>query len=75
MPVKPKVSATPLAGAVAAAALLVVLLVAINAARASFALADDRKPARGQIDLKRLMAADQHPAEWLTTGRDFGKGH
>ncbi|MDR3722520.1 MAG: hypothetical protein P4L00_13035, partial [Candidatus Acidoferrales bacterium] len=73
MPVKPKISATPLAGAVAA--LLVVLLVAINAARASFALADDRKPARGQIDQKRLMAADKHPGEWLTTGRDFGKGH
>ncbi len=42
MPVKPKISATPLAGAVAAAALLVVLLVAINAARASFALANDQ---------------------------------
>src|ERR1700723_883977 len=39
----------------------------------SAALADD-KPA-GQIDRKRLLAADKHPGEWLTAGRDFGKGH
>ncbi|HEY4710992.1 MAG TPA: PQQ-dependent dehydrogenase, methanol/ethanol family [Candidatus Acidoferrales bacterium] len=38
------------------------------------ALADDDKPA-GQIDRKRLLAADKHPEEWLTAGRDFGKGH
>ena len=38
------------------------------------ALADDDKPA-GQIDRKRLLAADRHPEEWLTAGRDFGKGH
>jgi quinohemoprotein ethanol dehydrogenase len=31
--------------------------------------------AYGQIDLKRVLAADQRPEEWLTTGRDFGKGH
>ena len=31
--------------------------------------------AYGQIDRKRLLAADQHPEDWLTTGRDFGKGH
>ena len=31
--------------------------------------------ARGQIDLKRLLAADRHPGDWLTTGRDIGKGH
>lgn len=31
--------------------------------------------ARGQIDGKRLLAADQHPGEWLTSGRDFGKSH
>jgi len=40
----------------------------------SAALADDDKPA-GQIDRKRLLAADKHPEEWLTAGRDFGKGH
>ena len=28
---------------------------------------------RGQIDSSRLLAAD--PADWLTTGRDFGKSH
>src|ERR1035441_5283837 len=31
--------------------------------------------ARGQIDLKRLLSADKHPGDWLTTGRDIGKGH
>jgi quinohemoprotein ethanol dehydrogenase len=40
----------------------------------SAALADDDKAA-GQIDRKRLLAADKHPGEWLTAGRDFGKGH
>jgi quinohemoprotein ethanol dehydrogenase len=34
-----------------------------------------RLSAYGQIDRKRLLAADQHPEDWLTTGRDFGKGH
>src|ERR1700691_4593316 len=38
------------------------------------ALADDDKPA-GQMHRKRLLAADRHPEEWLTAGRDFGKGH
>lgn len=69
MPVKSKVSAATIAIAAAA------LPLAINAARISSASADDRQPARGQIDLKRLMSADKHPGEWLTTGRDFGKGH
>src|SRR5579862_3177523 len=31
--------------------------------------------AYGEIDRTRLLAADQHPGQWLTTGRDFGKGH
>jgi len=35
----------------------------------------EKSGARGQIDLKRLMGADKHPGDWLTTGRDFGKGH
>lgn len=29
----------------------------------------------GEIDRARLLAADQHPGQWLTSGRDFGKGH
>jgi len=36
------------------------------------------KPAEtayGQIGLARLLAADKHPDQWLTSGRDFGKGH
>ncbi len=37
--------------------------------------ADGQAVGRGQIDQKRLMAADKHPGEWLTQGRDFGKGH
>ncbi len=71
MPVKPKIAASPLAVAFAAAA----LPFAIHAMRTSSALADDHKSARGQIDQKRLRAADKHPGEWLTAGRDFGKGH
>lgn len=40
------------------------------------AFGDQANPAgRGQIDTKRLLAADKHPGEWLTSGRDFGKGH
>jgi len=39
------------------------------------AFAQGTPAAYGQIDLKRLLAADKHPEEWLTTGRDFGKGH
>jgi len=30
---------------------------------------------RGQIDLKRLLAADKDPNQWFTTGRDLGNGH
>ena len=30
---------------------------------------------RGQIDLQRLLGADQDPSQWLTTGRDLGKTH
>ena len=73
MPLNSKIaSATPLATAAVAAMLLFVG----HAARVSPALAAQEKPvARGQIDQKRLMAADKHPGEWLTTGRDFGKGH
>ncbi|MGB9462154.1 MAG: PQQ-binding-like beta-propeller repeat protein, partial [Candidatus Acidiferrum sp.] len=73
MSIKPKISpATPLAIAAVAAALLFVG----HAARISSAVAAQEKPAgRGQIDQKRLMSADKYPGEWLTTGRDFGKGH
>jgi quinohemoprotein ethanol dehydrogenase len=31
--------------------------------------------AYGRIDRQRLLAADRHPEDWLTVGRDFGKGH
>ncbi len=74
MPAKLKISATALGISVAAVA----LFFAVDAARISSALAADPQsaaPARGQIDHKRLMAADKHPGEWPTTGRDFGKGH
>ena len=67
------------------AKLRVVSAIALTAAALSLAvyyqnnlpaLADEQNPAaRGQVDQKRLMAADKHPGEWLTTGRDFGKGH
>ncbi len=29
----------------------------------------------GAIDKQRLLAADQAPGDWLTSGRDFGKTH
>jgi quinohemoprotein ethanol dehydrogenase len=29
----------------------------------------------GEVDRQRLIAADQHPGDWMTIGRDFGKGH
>ena len=35
----------------------------------------ERPTAFGQIDRTRLLAADSNPGDWLTTGRDFGKGH
>ncbi|MGA9631719.1 MAG: PQQ-dependent dehydrogenase, methanol/ethanol family [Candidatus Acidiferrales bacterium] len=42
----------------------------------SLAQTDHGAPARyGQIDRARLLAANQHPGQWLTTGRDFGKSH
>jgi quinohemoprotein ethanol dehydrogenase len=72
---KRKVAAAPLAVAVAAVA----LLFALHAARANSASAIGQQtaaaPPGGQIDLRRLLAADKHPGEWLTVGRDFGKGH
>jgi quinohemoprotein ethanol dehydrogenase len=71
MPLKPKRSVTPLAIVAAAAG----LIWAVYAARISSARADPEQLAAGQIDQKRLLAADKHPGEWLTAGRDFGKGH
>lgn len=41
----------------------------------AWAQAKRAKPAAGRIDRQRLLAADRHPEDWLTTGRDFGKGH
>ncbi len=29
----------------------------------------------GDIDRARLLQVDRHPEQWLTSGRDFGKGH
>lgn len=33
------------------------------------------RASRGQIDTQRLLAADKHPGEWLTSGRDFSEGY
>jgi quinohemoprotein ethanol dehydrogenase len=60
------------AAALAVATVLVGLVMAFESARILSTLA---APTQGQVDEKRLMAADKHPGEWLTTGRDFGKGH
>jgi len=37
--------------------------------------AEQKAGRHGHIDRARLLAADKHPTEWLTAGRDFGKGH
>lgn len=29
----------------------------------------------GNVDLERLLAADDEPGQWMTHGRDFGKSH
>src|ERR1700749_4459688 len=60
------------AAALAAATVLAGVLMALEAARIWSTLA---APVQGQVDEKRLMAAGKHPGGWLTTGRDFGKGH
>jgi quinohemoprotein ethanol dehydrogenase len=67
-----QVKLTSSATALAVAALGAWLFFAFDSPRVFTALA---APEQGQIDQKRLMAADRHPGEWLTTGRDFGKGH
>ncbi|HXX19514.1 MAG TPA: PQQ-binding-like beta-propeller repeat protein [Candidatus Acidoferrum sp.] len=71
MSVKGKLSA-----AIGIAAASAVLFLAFAGSRAS-AVADGQQAAAraGQVDLKRLIAADKRPGEWLTQGRDFGKGH
>jgi len=59
-----------------AAFAVVAAIVALGDYGARIALARPDQPmGRGQIDLKRLMAADKHPDLWLTSGRDFGKSH
>ena len=60
------------AAALGVAASIVMMALALGSTRVSSALA---AASQGQVDEKRLMAADKHPGEWLTTGRDFGKGH
>lgn len=56
----------------AAAFLIFFLLLGYHARQA---LAQDKLAPYGRIDRARLLAADKHPEDWLTTGRDFGKGH
>ncbi len=58
--------------------LLAAIAVSIFACGASKALAQTRAAAYrayGQVNLKRLMAENQHPGEWLTSGRDFGRSY
>src|SRR5579862_7247021 len=61
-----------LGAVLALAASLASILVALDSTGFTSVFAS---PAQGQVDDKRLLAADKHPGEWLTTGRDFGKGH
>jgi quinohemoprotein ethanol dehydrogenase len=58
--------------------LLAAVAMSIFAYSASKALAQTHARAArayGQINLKRLMSADQHPDQWLTSGRDFGRSY
>ena len=71
MPMKWNYSAMLAALAAAGAA----LFFAFSGARMSTARAAGQTARHGQVDRARLLAADKHPQEWLTTGRDFGKGH
>jgi quinohemoprotein ethanol dehydrogenase len=53
-------------------------ILAAGSLAARFTLAHDAQSqngARGRIDKERLLAADKHPDQWLTSGRDFGKSH
>jgi quinohemoprotein ethanol dehydrogenase len=62
----------------AALCLVAAIAMSIFAYGASKAVAQTHARARrayGQINLKRLMSADQHPDQWLTSGRDFGKSY
>ena len=59
--------------ALAAPALALALLLTACGARDGDASSEPT--AFGQIDRTRLLAADSNPGDWLTTGRDFGKGH
>lgn len=63
-----------LASAIVAAGMLTSLS-CYDANNASAQAKRAKRTAYGQIDQQRLLAADHHPEEWLTTGRDFGKGH
>lgn len=40
-----------------------------------FAQTKQAEAAYGHVDRARLLAADKHPDQWLTSGRDFGKSH
>src|SRR5579862_5833732 len=72
MEMKSRDSATLVAVPLAAAA----LLFTFAGSCVSDALAADQQAApHGQVNRARLLAADKHPGEWLTGGRDFGKGH
>ncbi len=61
-----------------AAVILIALLffIGAHAEREAMAQAHAKTPrAYGQVDRARLLAADQHPENWFTAGRDFGKSH
>lgn len=54
------------------------VILALGAFGARFGVlhaAQNETGSRGQIDKARLLAADRHPDQWLTSGRDFGNSH
>jgi quinohemoprotein ethanol dehydrogenase len=59
----------------ASAALLVLAMAFLLGHMGARVLGAGGTYARGQIDLKRLLAADKEPNQWFTTGRDLEKTH
>jgi quinohemoprotein ethanol dehydrogenase len=55
--------------------LAAIVSLAVSANRAQPGADETGSHRQGEIDLKRLLAADQRPDQWFTTGRDWGKGH
>lgn len=71
LPVKLK----PVIAVVIAVAALAILGREATSALAQASAQRQNSQKYGQVDRKRLLDADQHPGQWLTSGRDFGQSY